>query len=113
MKLLSGRLYSRSVGRPERRSGLRAVIALDDDEVRLDRIASSTDGWSGADLTHLCDSAAELALERSLRAGKISLLEFNVVRRDLVDARLGYLDALADLVEARSTLELALGGSLE
>lgn len=41
------------------------------ERLRLDRIASSTDGWSGADLTHLCDSAAELALERSLRAGKI------------------------------------------
>jgi len=54
----------------------------------------------------------ELARE-SLRAGKISLLEFNVVRRDLVDTRLGYLDALAELVEARSALELAAGGSLE
>lgn len=54
----------------------------------------------------------ELARE-SLRAGKISLLEFNVVRRDLVDTRLGYLDALADLVEARSALELAAGGSWE
>lgn len=54
----------------------------------------------------------ELARE-SLGAGKISLLEFNVVRRDLVDTRLGYLDALADLVEARSALELAAGGSWE
>ena len=54
----------------------------------------------------------ELARE-SLRAGKISLLEFNVVRRDLVDTRLGYLDALADLVEAHSALELAAGGSWE
>jgi cobalt-zinc-cadmium efflux system outer membrane protein len=54
----------------------------------------------------------ELARE-SLRAGKISLLEFNVVRRDLVDTRLGYLDALAELVEARAALELAAGGSLE
>jgi len=54
----------------------------------------------------------ELARE-SLRAGKISLLEFNVVRRDLVDTRLGYLDALADLVEARAALELAAGGSWE
>lgn len=54
----------------------------------------------------------ELARE-SLRAGKISLLEFNVVRRDLVDTRLGYLDALADLVEARFALELAAGGSLD
>lgn len=64
------------------------------------------------DVTDRLSENLELARE-SLRAGKISLLEFNVVRRDLVDTRLAYLDALAELVEARFALELATGGSLE
>jgi cobalt-zinc-cadmium efflux system outer membrane protein len=54
----------------------------------------------------------DLARE-SVRSGKIGLLLFNSVRRDLVDTRLAYLDALSELVEARSALELAAGGSLE
>ncbi len=54
----------------------------------------------------------ELARE-SFRSGKIGLLVFNVVRRDLVETRLAYLDALAGLVEAGYALELASGGSVE
>jgi outer membrane protein, heavy metal efflux system len=54
----------------------------------------------------------DLARE-SVRAGKIGLLLFNSVRRDLVDTRLAYLDSLSELVEARAALELAAGGSLE
>ena len=53
-----------------------------------------------------------LALE-SFRAGKIGLLEFNVVRRDLVETRLAYLDALADVIEARAALEAAAGAAME
>jgi cobalt-zinc-cadmium efflux system outer membrane protein len=49
----------------------------------------------------------------SFEAGKISLLEFNLLRRELVETRLSYLDALAELVEARFALELAVGGGLE
>jgi cobalt-zinc-cadmium efflux system outer membrane protein len=48
----------------------------------------------------------------SFLAGKIGLLVYNTVRRDLVEARLGYLDALADVVERRFELELAIGGNL-
>ena len=48
----------------------------------------------------------------SFLAGKIGLLVYNTVRRDLVEARLGYLDALADVVERRFELELAVGGTL-
>jgi outer membrane protein, heavy metal efflux system len=54
----------------------------------------------------------DLARE-SVQSGKIGLLLFNSVRRDLVDTRLAYLDALSELVEARSALELTAGGSLE
>ena len=54
----------------------------------------------------------DLARE-SFRAGKISLLEFNLLRRELVETRLSYLDAVVELVEARFALELAVGGGLE
>ena len=54
-----------------------------------------------------------LALAReSFRAGKIGLLEFNVVRRDLVDTRIAYLEALAQLIDAWFTLEVAGGGAV-
>jgi cobalt-zinc-cadmium efflux system outer membrane protein len=49
----------------------------------------------------------------SFRSGKIGLLVFSTVRRDLVDARLAYLDALADVAERRYALQLAIGGTLE
>ena len=38
-------------------------------DLRLDGIAARTDGWSGADLVHLCDSAVELVLEEALGGG--------------------------------------------
>ncbi len=34
-------------------------------------IAAKTDGFSGADLAHLCDTAAERAMEESMVAGKV------------------------------------------
>lgn len=54
----------------------------------------------------------ELARE-SYRTGKIGLVEFNVVRRDLVETRLAFLVATADLIEARYALELATSGKVE
>jgi SpoVK/Ycf46/Vps4 family AAA+-type ATPase len=39
--------------------------------VDLRSIARQTDGFSGADLAHLCESAAELAIEHSLRTGTL------------------------------------------
>ncbi len=50
--------------------------------------------------------------EESFRAGKIGLLIFSTVRRDLVDARLSYLDAIAELVESWAALSLAVGESI-
>jgi cobalt-zinc-cadmium efflux system outer membrane protein len=47
--------------------------------------------------------------EESFRAGKIGLLVFSAVRRDLVEARLAYLDALTELVEQRIALGVAIG----
>ncbi|MFN8650566.1 MAG: TolC family protein [Gemmatimonadales bacterium] len=50
--------------------------------------------------------------EESFRAGKIGLLVFNNVRRDLVEARLSYLDAVAEVLERSAALELAVGTSV-
>ena len=50
--------------------------------------------------------------EESFRAGKIGLLVFSTVRRDLVEARLAYLDATSDLIERRIALALATGEGL-
>lgn len=53
-----------------------------------------------------------LALE-SFRAGKIGLLIYNEVRSDLVEARLDYLDAVAEVIERTAALALATGGGFE
>ena len=39
--------------------------------IDLRLIAEGTDGFSGADLAHLCDTAAEIAMEESIETGKI------------------------------------------
>ena len=51
-----------------------------------------------------------LALAReSFDAGKISFYTYNTIRRDLVEARLEYLEALAETVNRRYALALAVG----
>lgn len=50
--------------------------------------------------------------EESFRAGKIGLLIYNGVRRDLVEARLDYLDAVAEVIERSAALTLAVGGDI-
>lgn len=39
------------------------------EEVDFDRLAEATEGFSGADLAHLCESAVELAMEDSIVSG--------------------------------------------
>ncbi len=51
--------------------------------------------------------------EQSFRAGKIGLLVFNNIRRDLVEGRLAYLDAVAEVIERQAALEEAVGGAFE
>jgi SpoVK/Ycf46/Vps4 family AAA+-type ATPase len=50
--------------------------------LRLDALAKRTDGYSGADLAHLCDSAAEPALMRSAASAytavRVSLTLLNI-----------------------------------
>ena len=50
-------------------------------------IAAKTEDYSGADLAHLCDSAAELALEDSLTTGKVRPISGNDFKRALKDVR--------------------------
>lgn len=50
---------------------------------------------------------------RSFTSGKISLVEVNVLRRELIETRNAYLDALTEAVEARAALERSAGALLE
>ncbi len=43
--------------------------------INLQRIVAATDGYSGADLAHLCESAAEYALHDSLTTGQPRMIE--------------------------------------
>ena len=57
-----------------------------DDDIDFGKIASQTQGFSGADLAHLCDSAAELAIEDSLKTGRprpISKTDFKKALKDI------------------------------
>lgn len=47
--------------------------------------------------------------DESFRSGKISFFAYTTLRRDLVAARLDYLDALADVIEQASALAAATG----
>ncbi len=49
-------------------------------------LSANTEGYSGADIAHLCDSAAELALEASLNSGTarpISMTDFKTALREI------------------------------
>ena len=60
------------------------------------------------DVVGKLDENLKLAKE-SFQTGKIGLLEFNVVRRSLVDTRTSYLEARREAVDAQIALELAAG----
>ncbi|MDO4259314.1 MAG: AAA family ATPase [Actinomycetaceae bacterium] len=50
--------------------------------IDLVKLARSTDGFSGADLAHLCESGAELAMIDSVRTGKVRMISM----RDMTTA---------------------------
>jgi SpoVK/Ycf46/Vps4 family AAA+-type ATPase len=50
--------------------------------IRLDKLAGLTDGYSAADIAHICESAAELALLDSARSGQVRMIS----QSDLVTA---------------------------
>jgi SpoVK/Ycf46/Vps4 family AAA+-type ATPase len=51
------------------------------------RLAKRTDGYSGADIAHICDSAAEFALLESARSGQVRLISMADVERALGEVR--------------------------
>ncbi len=50
-------------------------------------LAAKTEDYSGADLAHLCDSAAELALENSLASGQVRPISGGDFKQALKDVR--------------------------
>jgi SpoVK/Ycf46/Vps4 family AAA+-type ATPase len=49
-------------------------------------LSSKTEGYSGADLAHLCDSAAELAMEASMVSGEprpLQQVDFKKAMKDV------------------------------
>ena len=50
-------------------------------------LAARTEDYSGADLAHLCEAAAELALEDSLATGKIRAIGMNDFKRGLKEVK--------------------------
>lgn len=50
-------------------------------------LAAKTEDYSGADLAHLCEAAAELALEDSLVTGKVRAIGMNDFKRALKEVR--------------------------
>ncbi|HEY6803216.1 MAG TPA: ATP-binding protein [Pyrinomonadaceae bacterium] len=46
-------------------------------------LASQTEGFSGADIAHVCESAAELAIHDSIKSGNVRSIEFNDLRQAL------------------------------
>jgi len=43
--------------------------------IELGKLVTATEGFSGADVAHLCDAAAEVALLDSARSGKVRMIE--------------------------------------
>lgn len=73
---------------PAREAMLRAYLR-DRPIDRLDfaGIAARTDSFSGADMAHLCESAAELAMEDSLMTGKVRPISQEDFKRALKDIK--------------------------
>lgn len=89
-------------------SARRAVeLEVRDAHQALARAIASRDAFEVQVIDRLTENLS-LARE-SFQAGKISLFTYNIIRRDLVESRLAYLDAMAETVERRYALALATG----
>lgn len=53
----------------------------------LAKVARTTEGFSGADLTHVVESAAELAMAEAVKAGRVIPLSMNHLERALKDVK--------------------------
>jgi SpoVK/Ycf46/Vps4 family AAA+-type ATPase len=82
-----GRLDRMLLVLPPDKAARRAVLALHLRDrpiagIDLDRLARRTDGYSSADLAHVCETAAEMALLDSARSGTVRMIGM----KDLEDA---------------------------
>lgn len=69
--------------------------------IDLGKLARRTENFSGADLAHLCDSAAELALEDSVRSGQprpIGMRDFERAGRDVHPSTGAWLEDARNVV---------------
>jgi AAA+ superfamily predicted ATPase len=55
--------------------------------VKLGALAKKTEGYSGADLAHVCETAAELALMDSARSGQVRLIGMGDLEAALAEVR--------------------------
>jgi SpoVK/Ycf46/Vps4 family AAA+-type ATPase len=55
--------------------------------IDLGKLARATDGYSGADIAHVCEAAAEYALSEALRTGERRLIEMRDLEAALRDVR--------------------------
>lgn len=55
--------------------------------IDLGRLARRSDGYSGADIAHVCDSAAEKALIDSARSGEVRMIEMRDLEAALAEVR--------------------------
>ena len=69
--------------------------------IDVGKLARRTEHFSGADLAHLCDSAAELALEDSVRSGQarpIGMRDFERAQRDVHPSTGAWLEDARNVV---------------
>ncbi len=74
---------------------------------RLSAASTAAQAYAGGLLTGL-EENMELVTE-AYRAGKVGFFELLVIRRETLDARIGYIDALEELQAARAQLARATG----
>jgi SpoVK/Ycf46/Vps4 family AAA+-type ATPase len=77
---------------PPDREARRAILAFNMRErtaegIDLAAVGAMTEGYSGADLAHLCETAAEFAMEDSMRAGKVRPIQLQDFRAALQDVK--------------------------
>ncbi len=78
------------------------------------RYKAARDTVEAFELESVAKLADTLALTReAFERGKISMLEFNLLRTEFVDVRLAYLEAVAEEINARYQLERAVGEKLQ
>jgi SpoVK/Ycf46/Vps4 family AAA+-type ATPase len=71
-------------------------------EIDLEELAAATDLFSGADLAHLCESAAESALEESIASGSprpIEMVDFERALKDVRPSTLPWLHTARNFAE--------------